>query len=308
MAKNRFVVLAVLLLFFFSLFLGMDRFMYRKSLHFSFSRIALFREKPEWNFFMLNVEEQKEIDQIFNQNFTFFEKGSHAYLFLSEDNKYMLKLLKQNMLCPKNWLAYIPVSFNPYYQEYCQKQKKIHKMLTAFKIASTELKEETGLVYIHLNPTQTLNKKLILVDKHGKKHTIDPNNMSFYLQKRAQLIYVRISELMRTGNLERAKNIISSVFALIAQLENKGIHSGKMAMYKNFGIIDDKAVQIDIGVLRKQTGCTKQPISTLTHNFRDWIEKNYPALLPHFDAELEHINPTCPLSCPRAERNTRDAR
>ncbi len=294
MVKRPFIILAVLLLFLFSLFLGIDRFMHSKSQHFSFSQIAAFQENLQYSLPALDAEEQKKLDKILSQNFIFFAKGSHAYLFLSEDHKYILKLLKQDTLRPKSWLAYIPASFNPYYHEHRQKLRKQKKMFSAYKTAYTELKEETGLIYMHINPTRTLNRKITLCDKHDKQHTIDLDKTSFYLQKKARLIYPRISELMRLGDIEHAKNIISSVFQLIEYLGKKGVIDNTPTLYKNFGLINDKAVHIDIRKLKINRShihdeCYKQQVATLTESFRRWIEKHYPELLDHFDAKLEEV-------------------
>ena len=298
MSKKIFVLFPVLFLFFFSLFVGIDRFVHRKSLKFSLSKIAAQHEPSEyWDIPPLNAEENQEIDKLFNRSFTFFGKSNHAYLFLSEDHKYILKFLKRSTLHPKSWLSYIPASFNRYYQEYRQKQEEQKKIFTAYKTAFMEFKEETGLIYMHINPTHTLNKKISIFDKNGKAYVVELDKASFYIQKRAQLIYPRIAELMRRGNIDRAKQIISSVFFLIDHLGKKGVCEHDLSLYKNFGIIDDKAVQLAISKLQIDhsyalSTAYKQDIPILTEPFRRWIIKNYPELLAHFDEKLNELQIT----------------
>src|ERR1700674_4426993 len=161
MSKKIFIVLPILLLFFFSLFVGIDRFIHRKSLGFSPSKIGTVHvDFDHWGMSTLSAEEKEELDRLFSRSFTFFGKSNHAYLFLSEDHRYVLKFLKRSVLYPKSWIAYIPLSFNPYYQEFRHKQKEQKKIWAAYKMAFTELKEETGLVYMHITPTHSLNKKV----------------------------------------------------------------------------------------------------------------------------------------------------
>jgi len=286
----RSLILSATLFFFcFSLFIGIDRFARRKKHHFSLASIAAAKDPKQS---LVNVEQEKKVEELFNQPFFFFGKSHHAYLFLSEDHKYILKFLKNHHQTPKSALAYLPLSFNPHYQDYKHKKEELMHTFAAYQTAFTELRDETGLVYMHLYPTHRLNKKITLYEKNGKMLIVDLDKTCFYLQKRAQLIYPRISELMRNDDIQTAQTIISSVFNLIEDLRKKGVIDHDLALYKNFGIIDDKAVQLAIGKLhidRSRSVCNKDEIIHMMDPFRRWIQKNYPLLLTHFDAELSQL-------------------
>ena len=280
-------------LFFVSLLIGIDRFVHHKSSHFSLDKITSYHQySSEWEIPAPSEEEQKLVDSILAQKFTYFSKGSQAQVYISEDQKYILKFLKQTKLRPKSWLAYIPLSFNPYYQERLLKQKKHRATFHACKTAFSELKKESGLIYLHLNRSNKFNKKVVIFDKSGKKHLVDISKTSFYLQKRAQLIYSRISELMHQGEVEEAKKIITSVFSLIDFLGRKGVVDNDPILRKNFGLIDDVAVQIDIGKMRidpirQQNYAYRQEVASITRSFKTWLEKNYPQLTEHFENRLQ---------------------
>ncbi|MBI2811269.1 MAG: hypothetical protein HYX67_10635 [Candidatus Melainabacteria bacterium] len=276
-----------------SLFLGIDRFAHHKSNHFSLDKVTSFHNySSEWEVPPLSAEERKDLDQILNQRFSYYSKGSQAYVFISEDKNYILKFFKQQKLRPKSWLAYIPISFNPYYREHLLKQKKSRETFLACKTAFTELKKESGLIYAHLNSANDLNKRVVIFDKNGNRHVVDIDKTSFYVQKRAQLIYSRISELMHNEDTEGAKQIISSVFRLIDYLGRKGVVDNDPILRKNFGLIDDVAVQIDVGKLRidpvRQTNLAyKEDVVSITYSFKIWLEKNYPDLSEHFEKCLK---------------------
>lgn len=294
MVKKIYVGLAFFL-FFFSLFIGIDRFVHHKSNRFSLDKITTYHSySPEWQIPPLSAEEHKALDQILSQKFTYYSKGSQSYVFISEDKKTILKFLKQHKLRPKSWLAYIPLSFNPYYQEHLFKKKKCDFTFNACKTAFLELKNEAGLIYVHINNTRDLNKKVTIYDKNGECHVVDIDKTSFYVQKRAQLIYSRISELVHQGDIEKAKQIITSVFSLIDFLGKKGVVENDPILRKNFGLIDDVAVQIDIGKLRidpirQQNLAYKQEVGSITHSFKVWLEKNYPQLSDHFEQCLNEV-------------------
>ncbi len=296
MAKRSYLLLITLFFFFFSLFIGVDRFIHRKPVHFSSSKIAVSHKVfDEWDSPMPTPEEKNILDKILNQNFSYFTKSDDTYLFLSDDHQFIIKFLKQHPYRPKSWLAYIPLSFNPYYREYCEKLKIRKKIFNACKTAFLELKEETGIVYVHINPTHFLNKKITVCDRNGKNHTIDLDRTSFYIQRRAQLIYPRISDLMRAGDSERCKNILASVIRLIAKLGKKGVCNKDLSLYKNFGVINDKAVQLTITKFQiDQTAACQQSnqnqIMPVIETFRRWVQKNYPELLAYFDEKLSELD------------------
>ncbi|MBS0620746.1 MAG: hypothetical protein JSS61_04735 [Verrucomicrobia bacterium] len=282
-----------LLLFVFSIFVGIDRLAHRRSNHFAADKILnLHPYSSEWDLPTPSPEEKEEIDRILSQKFTYLDKGSQSYVFISEDKKTILKFLKQHKLSSKSWLSMFPFSFNPYYIDSLAKEKKWKQTFDACKTSYLELKKETGLIYVHLNRTRDLHKKVTLFDQDGNVHHIDVDRTSFYLQKRAQLIYSRISELMHQGDVERAQQIITSVFSLIDDLGRKGVVENDPILRKNFGLIDDIAVQIDVGRLRIDPEMQKNPlykdeIASISNSFRVWVEKNYPALTPHFEQTLE---------------------
>jgi len=297
---------SALFLFLISLFIGLDRFLHRSSARFSIHKItSAHNASPEWDIPALSTDDRSALDQILNQKFTYYSSGSQVYVFVSEDKKYILKFLKQQQLQVKSWLAYIPFSFNPYYQEYVSKQKKCKAIFSACTTAFLELKKEAGLIYVHINNKRDLNKKVEILDKSGRCHTIDIDKTSFYIQKRAQPIYSRISELMHNGDIEGAKKIICSLFSLIDDLGKKGVVDNAPIFSKNFGLIEDTAVQIDIGKLRidplsKRTLAYKQKIENDTHSFKVWLEKTHPELAEHFTYCLSRMS-DWPDAAPRPE-------
>lgn len=298
MLKKIYIAFA-LFLFSISLFIGIDRFVHRNSSHFSLNKItSAHKNSSEWEMPALSEEEEELLHSILDQKFTYYSKGSQAYVFISEDKKFILKFLKQNKLRPKSWLAHLPLSFNPYYQEKLFKKKKTLATFNACKTAFVELKNETGLIYVHLNCTNGLNKKLQIFDRQGKSHVVDINHTTFYVQKRAHLIYSRISEVMHHKQIDQAKNIITSVFQLIDFLGRKGIVDNDPILRKNFGLIDDVAVQIDIGKmridpLRKENLAHQKEVGSITHSFKKWLNENYPELIEHFDEQLNGIVSFC---------------
>jgi hypothetical protein len=280
-----------LLLLLIALFIGLDRYYHPKSLRFAPSKIMAISNSPEWELPPLSKNDQKKVDAILNQKFTYLDNGSQSYVFISEDKKHVLKFLKQGKLHPKTWLAYIPVSLNPYYKESLALQEKLRKTYHAQKIAFTEFKNQTGYLYVHLNRTAHLNKKVDVRDKKGKKHTIFLDHACFSLQKKADLLYPRLNSLLEQKNIEGAKKAIASLVLLMDCFVRKGVVDNDPILRKNFGLIDEEAIQFDIGRLRIDP-LTIRPdhyqmkMSKLTNSLKKWIHANCPELLPYYEQTL----------------------
>lgn len=253
-----------------------------------------FSSSAEWEMPPLGNEEQQLVDAILCQKFTFLARGSQAFAFISEDKQYVLKLFKQHKWRPGNILGYIPLPFNPYYKSYLSKQQKQYDVLHSCKTALTHVKEDTGVLYAHLNPTPVLTPPVTLIDKHGKSWTIDLSNSCFLLQKKADLFYEHIQDLMSQSLIEDAKYAITSTIKLIDRFIDLGVYENNAILRKNFGFINNEAMQFDIGKFKfdnTEKHVDKREIRILTKNFRRWIGTHYPELEEHFDTTLDAYSP-----------------
>lgn len=234
---------------------------------------------PNWEIPAEWMENPQTLTPILNQTFTYFSKGSQSYVYLSADGQYVLKFLKQNKLRGED-----------------RNEKKI-KTFNAIKTALQLFRKETGILYAHLTSSQPFCQIVHLVDRHGKEHHIDLNFTHCLLQKRANLIYPRIDALMELGESEKAHAVILSVLDLLAHLGSAGVIDNDPILRKNFGLIDDQAVQIDIGRMQidpdrvdgtQYTG----ELRSITTSFGKWIYLNHPTLSPFFEEALQRYE-TC---------------
>lgn len=252
-----------------------------------------FMPSEDWELPPLLKTEQDEVNRILSQKFIYLARGSQAFAFISEDKKYILKLFKQHKWHPKNLLGYIPLSFNPYYQDYLHRQKKQHGVLTSCKTALLHVKEDTGVLFAHLNPTPLSIPAMTLIDKRGKPWMLDLSKSCFLLQKKADLFYPHIQKLMEQGDIEGAKYAITSTFKLLDRFIDMGVFENNAILRKNFGFIDGEAMQFDIGKFKfdAERRLDKREIRIITERFYCWIEKNYPQLTAHFDEMLAEFCP-----------------
>ena len=225
-----------------------------------------------------------------SSTYRYYASGSQSYVFLSEDGKTVLKLFKfQHMRIPP-WLEYFPS--NTYLAtKQAKKRQVLEKTFNSISIAYNLLRQETGLLFIHLAPTNHLETQVTLIDKIGKKHLLDLDTVPFLLQKKGTLAYDTIDAWMEKGEIEKAKTGIQNLLTLALQRCKKGIFDKDPDFSTNFGFIENIPFHIDFGRFtldpqEKDPSVHRPEMIRITQDFRHWIEKNHSDLLPYFDKQL----------------------
>jgi len=193
----------------------------------------------------------------------------------------------------------LPMPLQPFrVAKMLQKQGELDRDFMSYKIAFEEMKEETGLVYLHLNKTSHLRKKLTLYDKIGVVYSLNLDEMEFLVQKRATLLYPSLDQMIKTDGAEAAKPALAALVQLLVTRCQKGIFDKDPDLNTNFGFLDQRPIQIDIGRFRreempKKTEEYRDEILRITDNLRQHLESQSPALSAFLIQEIQ--NATAPL-------------
>ncbi len=198
------------------------------------------------------------LEELIAQEYLYLGKGKQAYAFLSKDGKHVLKLFKpapirfQISLLGKPYqislskLPFIKSLFidfsSPHYQEIQNKEFR------SYVNAVTLLPQETKVEYVHLASTQYLQKKLTLYDKIGVLHTIDLDNCSFLIQKKADLFYPTLLEMIQNKEKEKAQILLRNFISFYLHLIDTNIVN-PTTVEANIGCLGLEIVQIDVGRL-----------------------------------------------------------
>ena len=146
----------------------------------------------------LSQSQVSSIQEILDQPFYFMKKGQQCFAFLSKDEKYVLKLFRWEKLEPPFWTNWITTKKG---QSLIQERKKKKDFdFTSYKLAYTELKEETGLLFVQLEPNKELNIPLELYDNIRIKHVIQSGNLAFILQKKVENFAPYLAQKILEGN------------------------------------------------------------------------------------------------------------
>ncbi len=237
---------------------------HNKTIGFSVAKIRSdFSYHPEWD---SNELAQDKLDEIFSQPFHYLGAGSQTYAFVGEDGKTVIKFFRM-----KHRLFYLRDLWAPHRSD--ARRENLYSIFEAHQLAYQEMKEDAGLIYLHLNKTHHLKKKIKVIDRLHRTHLIDLDGVEFVLQKNAELIFSRFKTLLERNDRDALNDAISQVMQLVERRMQKGIADHDKAVSHNFGFIGDQAVQIDIG--RIYYGEKPKDRQRILDRIDRWLEKQH---------------------------------
>lgn len=252
---------------------------------------------PAWETRPISQGTRAELENVFSQKFRYLDCGGQSFVFVSENNQYVIKFFKHRQFRkPYSFFLRLPL---PGVLELSRLRKldralfKLNRDFTSYKLAYEELQEETGLIYIHLNKEAELKQTLNIVDKIGIEHEIDLDKIEFVLQKRADQLYPHIDALMARGDLIGAKRTLHSILEVIVGRCKKGIFDEDPRIHNNLGLIGQRVIFIDVGrFVRDPERCLPSVYmndlrTIINKRFRPWLEKCHPQLITDLDDEID---------------------
>jgi len=266
------------------------KFCYSKTEGFALTKIhSHLTHDPRWEV------DNSPLPAVFEQKFTYLAAGGQAYAFVSEDGQYVLKFFKHHLRRIPLWLKVLPLHGNLATKRTTQKQKRARKLVrdfTSYKIALENFPEETGLLYVHLNKTNTLKTHAKIIDKIGIEHQVNLDKVEFVLQKKADLAIPHLKKLIHEQNLSDAKNCIDSICELIYTRCEKSIYDEDPRIHRNVGFLENKAILIDVGRLkfdprREDPRIQKQDVIKITSPLLSFLEENSPPLADYLEEKLK---------------------
>ncbi len=211
-----------------------------KPLGFSVRKITSnFTFHPEWE--VAHTDKAKEhLLEITSQPFYYLGAGSQSYAFVSQDQKWVIKFfrMKQNYFYLKDvWHG----------NRSDVREKRLSSIFEAYKMAFEGMREDAGLVYLHLNKTKDLSKKITVIDRLRFSYEIDLDQVEFVVQERADLIFDRLKTHIKQKDTEQLNASIAEMMHLVKRRIDKGISDHDKAVKHNYGFVGDRAVQLDVG-------------------------------------------------------------
>jgi hypothetical protein len=246
----------------------------------------------------LAPENSEEVSLALNQPFYYLKKGRSAFVFESKDKKYVIKFLKSSNIFPPFWTTLSPARF--ILSSRCKTltkrmQLKRNEVLTSYKIADESLKEQTGILYSHLETTSFLKKPITLYDNIKVKHSLAADSTAFILQKRADPFHTYFHSLYRAEKKEEMEILLKKFALLLHERALKGIHDFDLSPRYNLGICGEELLTFDLDGLRSCNPPTDS-ISLQKHMVHDgmkmliWLEKLHTDLAIFLELEIYKLS------------------
>jgi len=221
-----------------------------------------FPHHAEWE-----IEPNQQVNEILNQPFYFLDKGAQCFVFESKDGEYVIKLFRY---------------------DHPPKDEKIIDLFNACKMAYDQLRYETGLVYIHLNPTPMNLPLLHCKDAIGRSYKFDLNQMRFALQKKAKDFRETLVEAKQ--NPEQMQKRIDELLALLQARTAKGVINVDSQLSRNFGFLENQAIEFDFGNFRYSSSFNqKREIKRFSNRLRRWLRRMAPEWIAYLDERVDAL-------------------
>lgn len=242
-------------------------FSYHKSQGFSVSKMtASIPHEEKWGLPKLSIDQEERLKDIFQQRFHFFSSGYQSYAFISEDERTIIKFFRMKRLSHSMTDPF----FHP--QKVGMHKKNLHLIFDAYKLAYDEMREDAGLIYIHLNQTNFLKTEVAITDQEGNDHRIDLDKVHFIVQEKAEPLFVHLHKYIEKKDKEGFDKAIDALIALIKRRHEKGIGDEDRGIAENYGFIGDRPIQFDIGRIYK--GKFEGEFEEIFRRLHWWMELN----------------------------------
>jgi hypothetical protein len=254
---------------------------------------STFQFNPNWE----TDPPSEDLPSLLNQRFTYLNSGGQCYAFISEDEKIIIKFFKYHRRRLPWVLSHLPLP--PKYAALRKKQKikrtsKLQRDFNSYKLSYNNLREESGLLCVHLNKTKNWKIPLTIIDKLGIAHRLDLDQFEFIVQYKADLAMEYFQKLLREKKVNEGKEAIDSLLSLIIKRCKKGIYDEDPRLHCNIGFIQGRAILLDVGRLRTDpTRASReiylQDLLSITRHLHQWLLKESPELANHLEERLDAL-------------------
>lgn len=237
--------------------------------------------------------EERRIANLMQGPYEYLGRGRQCYVFGSVDGRYVIKIPRfDRYRLPFFWQA-MPKHFDSKKRGILQgRLNRLHFTLESFQIAGTDLREETAVIYLHLQETQNLPKKFVITDRLHRAYTLDLNRTAFILQEKKELMMPGFVKALQADDRETAEKMLLAFLDTIDRRAQKGIFNRDPSFLKNFGWDGSKSIQIDIGSFWRKpdvSGQTAHDDSLIegSARIREWLSLVDPEMLERYNRHLD---------------------
>ncbi len=250
--------------------------------------------EAKWEIPALAEVQKARLNEILNQTFFYSGEGGQSYVFLSADQRYVLKFFKFRRFRPSFFVKMLPdiALWHSYRNKHIAKrEQKLVTAFTGYKLAYDLHRQESGLIFIQLNPSD-ISRKVTLVDKRHFKRVVNLKNVSYIIQEKGEVLSAALATLLDQRDLERAKQRLDQLFDLYLSEYRKGIYDQDHGVMHNIGVVEDRLFHLDAGKFiqdehMKQPEYYQKDLTKIALKVQSWIDRKYPQYSQALNQSIE---------------------
>lgn len=236
------------------------------------------------------------LKEVLAQEYFYLGHGNQIYAFVSNDDKYVLKLFKKDFFRRTGWVHVLPPippfrALYLYSGEGNESRKK--KLLNGYATGFVYDRENCGLLYFHPYSEIDPGIETILVTGLGNKLPIDLNKYVFAIQVKAVTTKKKLSQVLSQGNVAEAKLRIQQLYDLYFDTYSKDLFDHDHNIVDNTGFYGNRAIRQDVGKVVRDPGLItysslKKDLKKITDDrLGPWLQHNYPQYAPELMQEMK---------------------
>lgn len=238
--------------------------------------------RPDWEL-SLDLQTSEMIQEILSQPFTYVARGRQSFVFESQDGSYVLKLFRFDSYTPgKALISYVKKCLG----KTLPRKICFLETLAACKLSFDSLRDETGIIWVHLNPRAGVWPSFQVRDKLGFSHRIDPAKYRFVLQKRGEKMFRALKKALREDR-NAFQRMIQSFSFLLRAFAAKQIAVVDSKMPSNFGFLGEEAIQLDFASNIHNPELSEIQIERFREKMRGWLKKMDPDSVKYLEGVVK---------------------
>ena len=238
------------------------------------------------------------VENLLSQPLHYIGKGHQSYVFGSDQSPYVLKIVRFNYLKPTAlalFLEKVPFIGSHFFEKREAKQQRFWRVFRGYSVAYEKDSRYSGLIAIHLQPTEGQVPAVTLFDRYNRKYEVDLNKAAFVIQKRAVPLRNIFSELLDKGNVDLAKRRIRQIIRMYVTEYQAGIYDEDHNLLINVGFAGEDPIRMDLGKVKewpeiKDPNVYKTDLYRIVDKRLDpWFKKNYPQYRDELRAYMDGL-------------------
>lgn len=249
--------------------------------------------EPKWEV-LVSPQEESQLSLALEQPFYYLAKGTRSYVFASKDQKYVLKFFDTSQIVPpfRRRLKFIRYLFPSSCEKADVYKRKLRtRVFSGCKIGFEELKDQTGTLFVHLNPTSSIRKNIALYDEKGFKFLLPADSTIFVLQKKSGPFHSYFQGVLEKNGEKGVEKILSELAFLLKFRADRKIKDLDVSV-NNLGVLNEKLMTFDLDGLKR---VPPEEFSYEEHMMRsgakiiDWLENEQKEFSQFFISEMERL-------------------